>query len=199
MQSNSFGKVTWLDFKWLNEPKRWNLFRDNLEVFTNLKSDFWQETYYGFKFNTGHVYGIDIKDNFTIEVCVEANFTTLYDQAGVMIYLDEKHWLKAGIEYNDGQPMMGSVLTNDVSDWATGTYTGNPNRFWIRLSRVDKVVCVKYSSDKSTWHLLRLCPFPSADSYFVGVMCCSPQRQDLKVIFHDMALTSPVEDILHSG
>lgn len=37
-----------------------------------------------------------------------------------MIYLDEKHWLKTGIEYNDGQPMIGSVLTNEISDWATG-------------------------------------------------------------------------------
>lgn len=54
---------------------------------------------------------------------MEAEFTNLYDQAGLMIYLDDKHWLKAGnagIEYNDGQPMIGSVLTNELSDWATG-------------------------------------------------------------------------------
>ncbi|GBP06388.1 Regulation of enolase protein 1 [Eumeta japonica] len=52
-------------------------------------------------------------------VCVEANFTSLYDQAGVMLLVDEKHWIKSGIEYNDGQPMIGSVLTNQFSDWAT--------------------------------------------------------------------------------
>lgn len=44
-----------------------------------------------------------------------------------MIYVDDKHWLKAGIEYNDGQPMIGSVLTNGVSDWATG------NKFVLNL------------------------------------------------------------------
>lgn len=39
-----------------------------------------------------------------------------------MIYLDQKHWIKAGIEYNDGQPMIGSVVTNELSDWATGKF-----------------------------------------------------------------------------
>lgn len=56
------------------------------------------------------------------QVCVEAEFQTLYDQAGLMIYLDEKHWLKTGIEFNDGQPMISSVVTNKFSDWGTGLY-----------------------------------------------------------------------------
>ncbi|CAG5059943.1 unnamed protein product [Parnassius apollo] len=198
MESASFDSITWSDFEWLNKPKKWDLVDNNLEVVTDLKSDFWQDTYYKFKLNTGHLYGVNIKDNFTIQVCVEADFTTLYDQAGVMIYLDEKHWLKAGIEYNDGQPMIGSVLTNEVSDWATGTFTGNPRKFWIRLSRVDQVLCVKYSPDKSTWYLLRLCPFPAAEKYFVGVMCCSPKREGLKVKFSDVTFTIPVTNILHS-
>lgn len=54
------------------------------------------------------------------QACVESDFKELYDQAGLMIYLDEKHWIKTGIEYNDEQPMIGSVVTNEVSDWATG-------------------------------------------------------------------------------
>lgn len=75
--------------------------------------------------------------NFAVfKVCVEADFTTLYDQAGLMIYLDEKHWLKAGIEYNDGQPMIGSVLTNEVSDWATGKLMGCRYRGDIRLEAI---------------------------------------------------------------
>lgn len=53
-----------------------------------------------------------------------------------MLLQDEAHWLKAGIEYNDAQPMIGSVLTNPRSDWATGIFTGNPRRFWLRLTRL---------------------------------------------------------------
>ncbi|KAL0810637.1 hypothetical protein ABMA28_010746 [Loxostege sticticalis] len=199
MESSAFDKFSFKDCHWLNEPKQWRVDeKDILVATTDNKTDFWQGTWYNFHFNTGHVYGLQIRDDFTFTVCVEADFTTLYDQAGLMIYLDEKHWLKAGIEYNDGQPMIGSVLTNEVSDWATGVYTGNPRKFWLRLTRTKGVVCVKYSIDNETWTLLRLCPFYGGEC-FVGPMCCSPQREGLAVKFSDVKICKPAEDILHSN
>ncbi|XP_068624548.1 uncharacterized protein [Battus philenor] len=199
MTKNKSKTCMWTDFKWLNEPDDWSLKDDVLQISTNSESDFWQETYYKFQRNTGHVYGKDVGDNFTMQVCVEGNFEKLYDQAGVMIYTDDRHWLKAGIEYNDGQPMIGSVLTNKMSDWATGVFKGDPNKFWLRLTKVNGVVCVKYSTDNTAWNLLRLCPFPNSDKYFVGVMCCSPKRRGLKIKFSDVTFTQPGEDILHSN
>ena len=56
------------DFKWLNEPRQWS-FEDNVLTFsTDNKTDFWQGTWYNFFVNTGHVYGVDIKEDFTLEV-----------------------------------------------------------------------------------------------------------------------------------
>lgn len=57
--------------------------------------------------------------NFTFQVKVKASFTKLYDQAGIMVMTDEDHWLKSGMEYNDGAPAIGSVLV-------LGTLTGQP-------------------------------------------------------------------------
>ncbi|XP_013178617.1 PREDICTED: regulation of enolase protein 1-like [Papilio xuthus] len=195
----SLTKFTWKDFSWLNEPRKWKTTIDILEISTNYESDFWQETFYNFHHNTGHLFGINVKENITMQVCVEANFEELYDQAGVMIYSDEKHWFKAGIEFNDGQPMIASVLTNELSDWATGIFTGNPGKFWMRITRVDHVICVKYSADKIVWHLLRLCPYPEADKYFIGVFSCSPKRENFKVTFSELDFSVPQEDILHSN
>ncbi|KAH9634854.1 hypothetical protein HF086_016133 [Spodoptera exigua] len=135
-------------------------------------------------------------------VCVEAEFSHLYDQAGLMIYFDDKHWLKAGIEYmQNGQPMIGSVLTNERSDWSTGVFTGNPRKFYLRLSRKGDVVCVKYSADKELWTLLRLCPLPDCTRgpCVVGPMCCTPTRQGLQVTFSDIRITVPTDDMLHSN
>ncbi|KAJ2943201.1 hypothetical protein O0L34_g18911 [Tuta absoluta] len=165
---------------------------------TGNHTDFWQETYYNFTHNSGHIFGVEVKNDFTFTACVEADFTTLYDQAGLMIYADEKQWLKAGIEYNDGQPMIGSVLTNGISDWGTGMFPGNPRKFYIRLSKVKNVVCVKYSTDNITWTLLRLSSFP-AKKYVVGPMACTPTREGLNVKFSEMKITEPAEDILHSN
>nr|XP_026501728.1 regulation of enolase protein 1-like [Vanessa tameamea] len=192
-------KITLDKFNWLNEPAKWSLKDNELHLTTDMKTDFWQSTWYNFTVNSGHVYGVGISEDFTLEVCVEADFHTLYDQAGLMIYLDEKHWLKAGIEYNDGQPMIGSVLTNGVSDWATGVFNGNPRKFWLRLSKVGNVVCVKYSTDNKTWLLLRLSAFPVSEKYFVGPMSCTPQREGLTVKFSGLTLSKPAKDILHSN
>ncbi|KAM3968568.1 uncharacterized protein ACR2FA_011712 [Aphomia sociella] len=200
MQSAEYDKITLQkQFKWLNEPSKWRLEGNNLHVTTDNKTDFWQGTWYNFHFNTGHVYGVRLTNDFCLVACIEADFTTLYDQAGLMIYLDEKHWLKTGIEYNDGQPMIGSVYTNGNSDWATGVYTGDPRKFWLRLTKVRDVVCVKYSTDNKTWTLLRLCNFPVSDNYLVGLMCCSPQRQGLEVKFSEVSISTPPKDILHSN
>ena len=38
---------------------------------------------------------------------------------GLMVRIDERRWLKAGVEFSDGQPMLSTVLTDEKSDWAT--------------------------------------------------------------------------------
>ena len=42
-----------------------------------------------------------------------------FDQAGLMIYFSETHWLKTGIEVVDGIPRLACVVTNNFSDWST--------------------------------------------------------------------------------
>lgn len=89
------------------------------------------------------------------------------------------------------------LLTNKIV--VLGIYAGNPRKFYIRLTKVKNVVCVKYSPDNITWNLLRLCPFPESESYFVGLMCCTPQRAGLDVKFSDIRISDPAKDILHSN
>ncbi|XP_075987953.1 uncharacterized protein LOC142984317 [Anticarsia gemmatalis] len=199
MEASNFGRITFNDFKWLNKPGKWSATADTLELTTDNKTDFWQGTWYNFFHNSGHVFGVTIKDDFSLSACIEADFTTLYDQAGLMIYLDEKHWLKAGIEFNDGQPMIGSVLTNDISDWATGVFPGNARKFYLRMTRKGDVICVKYSTDNNTWTLLRLCSLPMKETCFIGPMACTPTREGLDVKFTEISVTVPGKDILHSN
>lgn len=87
-----------------------------MTVTTDEKTDFWNARWYGFKKFSGHIYRCDVTGNFTFQMKVKANFTKLYDQAGIMVMTDEDHWLKSGIEYNDGAPEIGSVLSLRHSD-----------------------------------------------------------------------------------
>lgn len=182
---------------WLNEPARWCLEAGVLSVATDHGTDFWRETHYGFTRDSGHFLGCDTGGDFTADVRVQATYQALYDQAGIMVRLDARHWVKAGIELSDGRAMLGSVLTDGGSDWATGAYGDDPSDFWMRATVLEGVLRLQVSADGVTWPLVRLSPFPRAASYAVGPMCCTPERSGLAVDFSRFRLGPPLARALH--
>jgi regulation of enolase protein 1 (concanavalin A-like superfamily) len=182
---------------WLNEPEAWRLEDDVLHVTTDGETDFWRETHYGFTRHSGHVFGMVQNGDFSAQVRIRARYEQLYDQAGLMVRIDEAHWVKAGIELSDGRPLLSSVLTVERSDWATGSFTGDPGDFWMRATVADGVLRLQCSLDGRSWPLVRLCPFPRAATYMVGPMCCTPERAGLKVMFSDFQVTAPLGKDLH--
>jgi uncharacterized protein len=172
---------------WLNEPAQWRLDGETLHVTTDLRTDFWRETHYGFIRHSGHVFGHRTGGDFSASVRVRDAFRELYDQTGIMVLLDERIWVKAGIEFSDGQGSLSSVLTIGKSDWALGSFAGDPGDFRIRATVQAGVLKIQASSDGRHWPFIRLCPFPQAASYLVGPMCCSPERAGLEVGQRDAA------------
>ncbi|WP_027133757.1 DUF1349 domain-containing protein [Geminicoccus roseus] len=182
---------------WLNEPADWRVDGDTLRVVTGPKTDFWRETYYGFTRDSGHFFGERVEGDFTAEIRVRARYETLYDQAGLMVRVDEANWVKAGIELSDGHPLLSSVLTVGRSDWATGRFAGDPGDFRLRATVEKGVLRLQVSTDGRTWPLLRLAPFPVAGSCSVGPMCCTPERAGLEVEFSDFSIGPPNGKDLH--
>lgn len=196
--NQNFAESIWGAAEWVNAPGFCRVLADqSLEVVTDDQTDFWRETYYGFVRDSGHFLGFTAEGGFTAQVRVNADFRELYDQAGIMVRIDEQTWVKAGIEFNDGNAMISSVITRGQSDWAPGFFSGDPRDFWLRMTVAKGVIRVQYSSDGLSWPLLRLAPFPEADTYQVGPICCTPQRQGLQVRFSEWSLIGPLERALH--
>ena len=65
-----------------------------------------------------------------------------FDQAGIMVLVDENTWVKAGIEFTDGSPRLSCVVTNDgYSDWSTQRWpdwdaTTQSTSIHVRLSKL---------------------------------------------------------------
>ena len=185
------------DCTWLNGPASWSLHDAALRVVTDERTDFWRETHYGFTRDNGHFFGYPTDGDFTAQLRVRARYEELYDQAGLMVRIDEANWVKAGIELSDGKALLSSVLTIGGSDWATGVFADDPAEFWMRASVVNGVLRLQASADGTTWPLLRLAPFPQRASYWVGPMCCTPERAGLEVVFSDFQVGPPLDRDLH--
>lgn len=65
-----FHSITFDDFNWINEPKDWKKETNTLIVKSDLNTDFWQGTYYNFHYNTGHIFALKLKDDFTMQVII---------------------------------------------------------------------------------------------------------------------------------
>jgi regulation of enolase protein 1 (concanavalin A-like superfamily) len=186
------------DGRWLNEPRQWSVEpAGELSMITDKGTDFWRETHYGFTRDSGHFLGFAAPAAFTAQLRIRGQYQKLYDQAGIMVRVDERHWVKAGIELSDGRAMLSSVLTDDTSDWATGPYEHDAQDFWMRATVEKGVLRLQVSADGKTWPLVRLAPFPIAASYQVGPMACTPERDGLAIRFSDLQISSPLGKDLH--
>lgn len=183
--------------RWVNEPSRWSVDEDGLQVTTDASTDFWRVTSYGFVRHSGHFYAQEVAQGFTAALRIRARYEQLYDQAGLMVLVDEANWAKAGIEMSDGQAQLGSVLTRELSDWATAAFQGDASDIWMRMTVEAGVLRIQWSRDGLLWPLIRLAPLPAADRYLVGPMCCTPERAGLEVLFSDFSISPPNRKPLH--
>ena len=81
---------SWVRGEWLNEPMVHSaLTEGTLEVVTDHETDFWRETHYGFTRDSGHFLGVEAPSGFTCQFRIRGVFETLYDQAGIMVRVNE--------------------------------------------------------------------------------------------------------------
>jgi regulation of enolase protein 1 (concanavalin A-like superfamily) len=170
---------------WLNEPPHWHSKFGILTATTGPETDFWRETHYGFIHDNGHFYYQTVSGNFTAQVSFSGDYAALYDQAGLMLRLDEKNWIKTGIEYVDERQTLSTVVTRDYSDWSVTPLLSKPAGLCLRLSRNGTTIRMEHSSNGVHYEMLRLAYMPDAETVQVGIMLCSPKREGFTASFED--------------
>jgi regulation of enolase protein 1 (concanavalin A-like superfamily) len=168
---------------WLNHPVSSTMSESGFTVVTADKSDFWRTTSYGFIHENGHALLNDFPQDTALEVSWLLDYHQQFDQAGLFVYAEDNNWIKAGIEFCDGAPQLGAVVTRDVSDWSVAPV---PEWFGhevhLRISRSGDALTIRARHD-GDWKLVRLCPLDPSMSWRAGLFCASPSRAELKVTF----------------
>ncbi len=174
------------NYSWLNEPEKYQM-GNGLEIWTMPQTDFWQRTHYGFRNDNGHCLLQEITGDFCLTTQVKFRPTTLYEQCGLIIRLDENNWIKASTEYiNEESSKLGSVVTNlGFSDWATQDIASSINQLWYRISRRGQDFLIEASRDGVIWQQLRICHLHEAkETIAAGLYACSPLESSFYCRFH---------------
>lgn len=176
--------------EWFNEPPAWGIQGDIITITSGAKTDFWRETHYGFIRDNGNFLYQQVTGDFVVEVKVSGAYHELYDQAGIMVRLDEKTWLKCGIEFVEGTQQVSAVITRDYSDWSVMPIPQNPTSIWMRVMRRNTAVEVQYSLDGKQYTMLRLGYLTSAETLNVGLMCASPEGTGFPIKYEGFKISS---------
>jgi regulation of enolase protein 1 (concanavalin A-like superfamily) len=190
-------RLDWAEGEWLNPPVSVSPSAHTLEVETADQSDLWRVTSYGFIHDTGHGLLSPLRDGEAMELTFEADYQSEFDQAGILLWSDDEHWIKCGIEYADGVAGLGAVVTDKVSDWSTG-----PVPEWVgqavtvRMSRQSDAVTIRARIADQPWRLVRLAPIDPSREWRAGPYAASPSRARLRVIFRDW-LSGEADSSLH--
>jgi hypothetical protein len=174
--------------EWYNEPKVWSAEGGRLSMVVSPKSDYWQKTHYGFTADNGPFYYTLEKGEFEVTVKITGDYQSQYDQMGLMLRIDEKHWIKTGIEFVDGICNFSAVVTNEFSSWNVIPLGGKPISIWIRAKREKDAVEISYSTDGKSYQLSNLANFPDNQPAMAGMMAASPEGQGFNAVFEDFSL-----------
>lgn len=162
-------------------------------------SDAWQKTSYGFERESEHGLLRPFELDTAVEVEFVADMSRQFDQAGVIVRVDEEHWVKAGAEYADGVLRLSTVVTDVYSDWSTAPVPHwQDKKVTIRASWAAGALSVRAKVEGEEFELIRLAPWSPHENAVVvaGPYLCAPERAGFTAEFTKWQV-GPRDSALH--
>lgn len=133
--------------------------------------------------NAATLLGVPPAGDFRLSARVSVDFTSTFDAGVLLLWIDETHWAKLCFEYSpDGEAMVVSVVTREVSDDANG-FVVEGRSVWLRVSRIDHAYAYHASLDGRTWRMIRSFALHPAGTPSVGFEAQAPTGDGCAVTF----------------
>ena len=171
--------------QWFNEPEKWTVENQALSMFVTPKSDYWRISHYGFTVDDAPFYYVLYGGEFEVKVKITGDYKNRFDQAGLMLRIDEQNYIKAGIEFVDGVYNLSTVVTHKTSDWSVIALEKPVPFIWIKAVRRLDAVEVFYSFDDKTYTMMRNAWMQDNTPMMVGVMGACPDGDGFNVKFEN--------------
>ena len=173
---------------WFNEPEKWSVENGTLTMQVTGQSDYWRVSHYGFTVDDGPFLYTERGGEFEAKVKVTGAYKDRFDQAGLMLRIDHKNWIKAGIEYVDGHYNVSAVVTHGKSDWSVIKLEKPIDALWIKAVRRRDAVELFYSFDDKDYAMMRNAWFQDNVPVKVGPVAAAPDGNGFEARFSDFTV-----------
>ncbi|MBT8298217.1 MAG: DUF1349 domain-containing protein [Maribacter sp.] len=178
MQNNMLANITignLGNFKWLNEPKSFEIENGTLKVVAEKETDFFNNPEDNKKTASAPILFQEITGDFVAKALVRPDFTSLWNAAALMVLIDKNNWIKFAFENSDatGRSIV-SVVTKNVSDDANGVILSEQDQIWLKIVRKDHIYSMLWSKNGKDFKMARLTAMPIIDSVKIGIEVQSP-------------------------
>ena len=174
------------ELRWNKIPAEYSFSDGKLSILAGPKTDLFIDPRGGYTFLNSPRCLFEMNDYFQLASKVKVDFKTDYDAGVLIVYLDDNHWAKLCFEYSpQGQPMVVSVVTNDNSDDANGSFVEG-NEVYLRVSGLKGAFAFHYSADGKSWNLVRYFSLRSKEPVNIGFSSQSPTGESCKSVFSDI-------------
>lgn len=185
-------RIPWSRGRWTHPPVSAIESGEDLLVTAVEGSDAWRHTSYGFVHDSEHALLAPFEGESAVEVEFSTAFREQFDQAGVFLQVSAEHWIKAGVEFADGRPQVGAVVTNGRSDWSLAPVPSwIDRRVTVRVSRSGDALTVRARCEGEEFRLVRVVPLAPELEVEAGPFVCAPTRAGLTVPLHEWRSTAP--------
>lgn len=173
---------------WFNEPESWTIKGDKLTMQVTPHTDYWRISHYGFTVDDAPFYYATYGGEFEAKVKISADYVTRFDQAGMMLRIDKENYIKAGIEYYEGEYKISTVVTHHTSDWSVLSAGSEVDFIWIKAIRRKDAIEIFYSFDDKEYTMIRNAWMADNSPIMIGVMAASPDGEGFEARFENFSV-----------
>jgi regulation of enolase protein 1 (concanavalin A-like superfamily) len=172
---------------WQNAPEASHLDKGTeLTIRSGKGTDWFVDPFDGTIHNTAPILLFMPADDYVFSAKVKVAFSTKWDAAAFMVWVDDHNWAKLSFELSpDKDPTMVTVVTRGVSDDCNSIPISG-NAVYLQIAKSGPSYVFYSSNDGKNWQVLRVFNLATDRRARVGFESQSPAGAGTEVVFSEI-------------
>ena len=173
-------------FHWRNNPTDWHVKDGILTIKSAEKADWYIAPTGTEQVASSPLLLFPAPKDFWFSAKITIDFKSQFDAGVLVLYADEKNWLKFAFESPNGKTgSIVSVVTRGLSDDNTGTAIEG-NSVYLKISKTGQAIFLFFSADGKKWNVTRAFNLGPEQPLQFGFSAQSPRGSGATATFSDI-------------